>query len=125
MRRNTFNNVYEYLGSNGYISRCHLALYETPNEPMIVIASEIPDNPGQSITNAAAVLATDVFRMFNGPKEGLIWIERYPKDGDRPIDDERYSMVSFDFSPNGFTNPKWRYIPKAEVIALVEQAYAC
>ena len=43
----------------------------------VVVCSEIAENPGPSITNAAETLAGLVCDRFAIPKEKLIWIEHY------------------------------------------------
>lgn len=46
----------------------------------MVIATELSDNPGVSVTNFAEGLATLVCRRFSIDPEKLIWIEHYPAD---------------------------------------------
>jgi hypothetical protein len=69
--RRTFDNDYEFLAPNGFISHCHLQIYRAEGRPMLVVASELPSNPGMSVTNAAETLATDVFRAFRGCLESI------------------------------------------------------
>jgi hypothetical protein len=85
---------------------CRVRIYERDQEaslaPPVVIATEYIDNPGQSITNAAEVIAAEVIHMqrsFEGLEElqtPFIWIEHY-LDGARgtPGDPETFDEVTF------------------------------
>jgi hypothetical protein len=44
----------------------------------VVICSELPNNPGGSITNSAEVIAAGVIRANELPTP-LVWIEHWPK----------------------------------------------
>jgi hypothetical protein len=46
----------------------------------VVIATERPDNPGTSVTNAAEELASQVCQRFDIDPDKLVWIESYPAD---------------------------------------------
>jgi hypothetical protein len=43
--RRTFDNDYEFLAPNGFISHCHLQIYRAEGRPMLVVASELPPIP--------------------------------------------------------------------------------
>lgn len=45
-----------------------------------VIATELSDNPGMSITNAAEYAASEVCRQLEIDPYQLVWIEHYPPD---------------------------------------------
>lgn len=45
----------------------------------VVICSELPNNPGGSITNSAEVIAAGVIRSHELPTP-LVWIEHWPKE---------------------------------------------
>lgn len=47
-----------------------------------VIATELPDNTGMSITNAAEEVAMLVCQFYEIPIAQLVWIEHYPKRAD-------------------------------------------
>jgi hypothetical protein len=50
-------------------------MYDAP----VVICSELPNNPGGSITNSAEVVAAGVIRANELPTP-LVWIEHWPKE---------------------------------------------
>ena len=57
-----------YTAPNGFPSRCRVRVYE-PEDPAqdapVVILSELPDNPGMTITNAAQVVAAEAIERFD------------------------------------------------------------
>jgi len=59
----------------------------------VVICSELPNNPGGSITNSAEVIAAGVIQANELPTP-LVWIEHWPKES---IDgrDETFELVVF------------------------------
>jgi hypothetical protein len=59
-----------------------------------VIATELQDNPGTSITNIAEHLASHVCERFAIDPDKLVWIETYgyPAPGDR---ERTYDRVTF------------------------------
>jgi hypothetical protein len=59
----------------------------------VVICSELPNNPGGSITNSAEAIAAGVIRAHNLPTP-LVWIEHWPRqstDGG----EETFELVVF------------------------------
>jgi hypothetical protein len=45
----------------------------------VVICSELPSNPGGSVTNSVEVIAAEVIRSHELPTP-LVWIEHWPKE---------------------------------------------
>jgi len=68
-------------------------------EGNLVIARELKNNPGTSITNAAESLAKIACIYFNIKMEDLIWMECTEKDG--------LERVYFDIVGGNFVNPVW------------------
>jgi len=48
-------------------------------DPPVVICSELPNNPGGSVTNSAEVVAAGVIRANELPTP-LVWIEHWPEE---------------------------------------------
>jgi hypothetical protein len=46
------DRVYPYRGYGGSRANCHLRMYEMADYT-VIIATELPDNPGTSVTNFA------------------------------------------------------------------------
>ena len=51
--RKTLDTRFSYRGCHGCESLCRLRVYEEPGKPAVVIATELEENPGTSITNMA------------------------------------------------------------------------
>jgi len=75
-------------------SACALELLPRPDGRVVVIATELADNPGTSITNAAEILATEVCRRFRIPPERLVWIEHYAYSPESAIP-RTFDLVTF------------------------------
>ena len=69
-----------YAGLHGRPARCGLELIELVDGRTVVIATELSDNPGVSVTNFAEQLATLVCKMFHIDPTKLVWIEHYPAE---------------------------------------------
>ena len=67
-------------GLHGRPARCGLEIIELPDGRTVVIATELSDNPGVSVTNFAEELATLVCNGFSIDPNTLVWIEHYPAD---------------------------------------------
>lgn len=110
-----------------FSNTCRIRVYETPPNydplPTVFIATQLPDNDGTSVTNAAEELATEVIRAqrvrrgLSGkdPRHTAVWVEQYPAGILAPIDfEERLSVVSFDELPDGrLHDPIWEYVTRS------------
>ena len=108
--------IYTYKGFHGCHSQCKLEIIEN-----LVIATEIPENEGTSITSLAAQLATRVCQEFAIMPSHLIWIE-HCLDGTPlyPFFDpyQNIYLVSFNLNSDGvFSNPRWTGITSEIVVA--------
>jgi hypothetical protein len=59
---------------------CRIEALALPDGRVAVIATELPDNPGMSITNAAEHAATAVCKHLGIDPQRLAWIEHYPQE---------------------------------------------
>ncbi|MDQ5830024.1 MAG: hypothetical protein M3324_09255 [Actinomycetota bacterium] len=72
--------IHPYKGAGGCPARCRVRIY-LPDDVLdapVVICSELPDNPGGSITNSAEVIAAGV--ISHEPPTPLVWIEHWPEE---------------------------------------------
>jgi hypothetical protein len=75
------DHIHPYNDAGGYPARCRVQIY-LPDDVLdapVVICSELPNNPGGSITNSAEVIAAGVIRA-NKLRTPLIWIEHWPEE---------------------------------------------
>jgi hypothetical protein len=72
--------IHPYKGAGVCPARCRVRIY-LPDDVLdapVVICSELPDNPGGSITNSAEVIAAGV--ISHELPTPLVWIEHWPKE---------------------------------------------
>ena len=73
--------IHPYKDTGGRSAHCRVQIYlpdDTRDDP-VVICSELPNNPGGSITNSAEVIAAGVIRANELPTP-LVWVEHWPKE---------------------------------------------
>ena len=96
---------------------CRVELWGHP-EQALVIATEIPENTGKSITSAVAELATEVVRAFRLDWLGLTWISHYTTRS--VVHPETFYLVKMIWTGIGFTEPLAHEISPYEVEKLIE-----
>lgn len=116
---------FPYRGYHGCASLCRLRIFAPePHEerPYVVIATELEENKGTSITNMAEHLAWAVWEYLEKPVQGMQWIEHYRDRaliGGRPMYKESFDIVTFETGPDGrFRHPTWRPAKKEEILRL-------
>jgi hypothetical protein len=118
-----YDRLYLFRSSHGGPSYCWLRIYTAPGQT-VVLATELDENPGTSITNMAERLATEVTRTFGLALDTLLWIEHYPArqglDG-RPQFPESFDQVTFTRTSRGLQCPQWRRLSQAHVEILLGQ----
>ena len=70
-----------YKDAGGRPARCRVRIY-LPDDDLdapVVVCSEVPNNPGGSITNSAEVIAAGVIQANELPTP-LVWIEHWPEE---------------------------------------------
>ena len=104
---------YRYRGFHDCESHCSLEILRSPSRPTIVIATEMEDNSGMSVTNVCEHLASRVCVDFKIDPSSLVWIEHYGYPN--PINSKRprtYDLVTFTILQAGhnvlFAYPRWR-----------------
>lgn len=130
----TIDDIFEWEGfGNGFgkwQSKCRLRFYEV-GEITFVIATELPDNAGTSITNCAENLCIIALNKYNIDLRRVVWIEHYPgEQGIFKSDRETFDLVTFDIVPMPnplapkevrvkLQNPKWKRLKREHVESLI------
>jgi hypothetical protein len=73
--------IHPYKDAGGHGARCRARIY-LPDDVLdapVVVCSELPNNPGGSITNSAEVIAAGVIQANELPTP-LVWIEHWPEE---------------------------------------------
>jgi hypothetical protein len=86
--------IHPYKDAGGRRARCRVRIYlpDDVRDAPVVICSELPNNPGGSITNSAEVIAAGVIRASELPTP-LVWIEHWPEETTDV--EETFELVAF------------------------------
>ena len=73
--------MHPYKDAGGRPAHCRVRIYlpDDVRDAPAVVCSEVPNNPGGSITNSAEVIAAGVIRADELPTP-LVWIEHWHKE---------------------------------------------
>ena len=78
--------IYPYKAAGGRPAHCRVRIY-LPDDVLdarVVVCSELPNNPGGSITNSAETIAAGVILASELPTP-LVWIEHWPNSVDTRV----------------------------------------
>ena len=123
--------IHPYRDAGGGPAHCRVRIYlpDDMRDTPVVICSELPNNPGGSITNSAEVIAAGVIRTNELPTL-LVWVEHWPEES-TDGGEETFELVVFssyevtERAPNlGETRawieePAWKPLDRASVEVLV------
>src|SRR5947209_6056123 len=112
---------YHYKGGVGFPPWCYLHIYHAAvDDVAVVVCWEDPQNPGTSVTNWAAHLASAIWREEGCPRY-FCWIEHYP-EATHPGDGATCDLVQFYQRADGeFYDPQWQNVGCAAAEALTHQ----
>jgi hypothetical protein len=125
--------IHPYKGAAGRPAQCRVRIYlpSDVRDAPVVICSELPHNPGGSITNSAEVIAAGVIRANELPTP-MIWIEHWPEES-TDGGEETFELVvvsSYEVEERapylGETRARiggatWKTLDRATVEALIRQ----
>jgi len=117
----SYDGMFRYAGPTGHEGRCYLQVFERRGALPVVLACETKDNPGASVTNAAASIATQAWRqLLPHAREGIIFIDAYLDPRHMHIaPGERFAEVTFDLDGDALHSPRWRHIERVDVERLI------
>jgi tryptophan 2,3-dioxygenase len=117
----SYDGTFSYTGPTGHEGHCYLQVFERRGALPVVLACETNDNPGASVTNAAASIATQAWRrLLPQAKEGIVFVEAYVDPHHVHIaPGERFAEVTFDLDGDALHSPRWRHRERAEVERLI------
>jgi hypothetical protein len=102
---------FQFSGLHGRPGICAIERIALADGRTLIIASEVDENLGTSITNAAELIITQVCQRYHIDPAKLAWIEHYPpsKSHGEKAD---WDLVTFVFIRHGdhwhFEEPSWR-----------------
>lgn len=87
---------FDYRGFFGRPAWCGLEVIPLEDGRTVVIATELEDNPGTSVTSVAEHLASHVCDRFGIDPDRLVWVEHYVyPSATRPGEPRAFEMVNF------------------------------
>lgn len=96
------------------LTRCRLRLYEAPGRPPVAVVTELVDNPGLSVTNAAEYVWRALARRLDSTRFTLV--EHYgPESFAGGSEPAQFDVVTV----GAGGEPSWRRISIEEVRELV------
>lgn len=110
--------IYRYRGFRNELGWCRIRIYQLASGLTVVVASERPDNPGISITDYTAELASAIRRMYLAPGRAMVWIEHQPWQG-RDRGAETFERVLLRWNGERYTEPERRPCTRREVETLI------
>lgn len=116
MMKHISGKMITFKGS-GPEGHCQVQLFRPEGVPPVFVATEMTNNHGPSITNAAEKAFMEACVQFNVLPEQAIWIEHYPTDGSHPED--TFDLVHFTLDQDGTPqSPQWSPLGLAETIKM-------
>lgn len=107
-------------------SSCYVRVYELTDRMAVVVATEIAENHGPSITNSAEPLATEVVKEYDLEPERTCFVEHYDRRAGgsygasvAELEEETYDFVEFSWRDRIAHSAKWRHGSRAEVEKLI------
>lgn len=108
----------DYKGFWNCDSCCDIEVHRRSDGKYVFVATELPDNPGTSVTNFAEHLATAMRRQYGLTPAEMIWIEHYPEAKNRRKED--FDLVRFlAMEGDSFRTPVWTGITEQVVHDLI------
>lgn len=108
---------YDYKGFWNCDSHCDIEAHRRTDGKYVFVATELPDNPGTSVTNFAEHLATAMRGKYGLRPDEVIWIEHYPEAKGRRKED--FDLVRFQVEGDSFRTPVWSRITEQAVEDLI------
>ena len=125
------DHIHPHKDAGGRPARCRVRIHllDDMRDAPVVICSELPNNPGGSITNFSEVVAAGVIQNNKLPTP-LVWIEHRPEESTNG-GEETFELVAFSSYEVGERAPylretrewigdaTWKRLDRATVEALV------
>jgi hypothetical protein len=109
---------YDYRGFWNCDSCCDIEAHRRSDGKYVFVGTELPDNPGTSVSNYAEHLATAMLGQYGLKPDQVIWIEHYPEArGRRKEDFDLVQFLAVEGEP--FRMPAWTRITEQAVRELI------
>lgn len=122
--RTWIDREYEFEGQWDVPSKCGLRVGEKNGIHVFVVTELFTENPGTSVTNFCAQLATILRNEFDVPPDRFVFIEHCPDRGSRlEFQQETFHRVELRWDGTRFNDPAWKPIPVEEVERMIGKAH--
>jgi hypothetical protein len=105
----TIDQIYRYRSlaaqRQGY---CRLRIYKQRDGSQTVLLTEVPNNPGQSITAASDVIASGLVKRYHLDPATTQWIEHWPADSRDQRSEDAFASVKYTWHDGVASSPRWR-----------------
>jgi hypothetical protein len=97
--------IFDYDEPHNFRAVCGIQVFKIDNsQKVMILATELKNNPGASITNAAENIATEIIRLVDIQYDNMIWIEHYKRENE----EDTFDYVKFECNSNNvLSNPEW------------------
>ena len=101
---------------------CRLRIYGA-NVGTVIVLSELAENLGVSVTNAAAALATEIARIYPLDPDTTFWIEHYGAFSYTASGgDETFDLVTFTWRNRTASNAEWQRLNSDQLHKLLRES---
>ncbi len=120
-KRNFIDEVFDFPGLWDMPSKCGLKIVRKLRQTIVIVTDLYDENPGTSVTSYCAELATYIVGKKDLPMQEIRFIQHNPDVGSKyEFLNETFDEVSFEITPNAFSNPQWKRVDRAYVEALIK-----
>jgi hypothetical protein len=98
---------------------CRLRIYNRRGNHLVVL-TEVPNNPGQSITAASEVIATGLVKRYRLNPTTTRWLEHWPADPRDAQSVAAYAAVTYRWQDGVASSPRWQNLSLKRAEAMTE-----
>lgn len=110
------DEIFDFEGLWGMPSKCGLKIIEKDDQKVVIVTELYQNNPGTSVTQAAALLAKQICTRCSILPQQLTYIEHNPGMNSKlSFYDEDFFLVEFDITDNNFSLPKWHRLTVEQI----------
>ena len=111
--------ILSYKAYHKYDSSCGLEIRINRNNTVTVILTELPNNPGITVTYLMEHVATLIYNEYlrSVPVENIIWLKHDPeiRHDDKRIAEESYKQALLVWNGDTFGSPRWIALPSEDL----------
>lgn len=114
------DDVFDFAGIWEIPSRCGLKINKKEDKTIVIVSELYQENPGTSVTQAAALLAKQICDYFSIVPDDMIYIEHNPSMNSKlSFYEEEFFLVQFEINNGNFANPKYQKLQQEKIKAFI------